>query len=70
MRSERVTKREVMSAIRQKGLVDPQQVQWVILETNASFSVIAKGANEDQIRALEDVDGIDVVPQVERAQTS
>jgi len=70
MRRERVTKREVMSAIRQNGLVDPDQVQWVILETNASFSVIAKGANQDHIRALEDVDGIDAVPQVERAQTS
>ena len=70
MRKERVTKREVMSAIRQKGLVDPDQVQWVILETNASFSVVAKGANEKQIRALEDVDGLDVVPQAERAQTS
>lgn len=70
MRKERVTKREVMSAIRQNGLVDPDQVQWVILETNASFSVVAKGANEKQIRALEDVDGVDVVPQVERAQTS
>lgn len=70
MRRERVTKREVMSAIRQKGLVDPDQVQWVILETNASFSVVAKGANTQQIRALQDVDGIDEVPQVKRAETS
>ena len=70
MRRERVTKREVMSAIRQHGLVDPDQVRWVILETNAAFSVVPKGANQDHIRALEDVDGIETVPQARRAQTS
>jgi uncharacterized membrane protein YcaP (DUF421 family) len=70
MRRERVTKREVMSAIRQKGLVDPDQVQWAVLEPNASFSVIAKNENLERIRALEDVDGIEAVPQVERSQPS
>lgn len=70
MRRERVTKREVMSALRQQGLVDPDQVKWVILETNASFSVVPHGTNSDAIRAMEDVDGIDSVPQAARAKVS
>ena len=70
MRRERVTKREVMSALRQQGLVDPDQAKWVILETNASFSVVPRGANIDSIRAMEDVDGIETVPQVPRARPS
>ena len=59
-----------MSALRQQGLVDPDQVKWVILESNASFSVVPHGSNTDSIRAMEDVDGIEEVPQVGRAQTS
>ncbi|MEE2878503.1 MAG: YetF domain-containing protein, partial [Pseudomonadota bacterium] len=42
MRKERVTKREVMSALREHGLVDPDEAQWVILETDASLSVIKR----------------------------
>ncbi len=42
MRQERVTKSEVMSALRGQGLINVEEAKWVILETNATFSVIPK----------------------------
>ena len=70
MRRERVTSREVMSALRQHGIVDPDHANWVILETNASMSVIPKQEQSSRARSMDDVRGIESVPQVERSKTS
>ena len=45
MRHERVTEGEITSALRNSGLVSIEDVQWVILEPDATFSVIAKSAD-------------------------
>ncbi|WP_084397882.1 DUF421 domain-containing protein [Henriciella aquimarina] len=71
MLSERVTKREVMSALRENGLVDPDDAQWVILETDASMSVIPRFSESvKRARAVDFIDGIQQVPQAERSTTS
>lgn len=41
MRKERISEAEVMGALRENGLHEIKQAKWVILETDASFSVIA-----------------------------
>ena len=43
MKRERVTVSEIMSALRSHGLISVDEAQWVILETDATFSVIEKG---------------------------
>ena len=43
LRRERVTVSEVMAALRENGLISVDEAQWVILETDATFSVIKKG---------------------------
>lgn len=40
LRRERVTREEVISAIREKGLASVAEARWVILETDATMSVI------------------------------
>ncbi len=40
--SERITRHELMAAVRQAGLVDLTEVQVAILETNGRINVIAK----------------------------
>lgn len=40
MRTQRVTRAEVLAALRSSGVADPQQVAAVVLETDGSFSVI------------------------------
>lgn len=67
MKRERVTKREVMSALRGYGLVDPDDAQWVILESDASMSVIPRIEKRERLRAVDFIEGIGEVPQVERA---
>lgn len=46
MKHERISEAEILSALRENGLHQLDQAQWVILETDASFSVIA--ANDDR----------------------
>lgn len=41
MRKERISDAEIMGALRENGLHEIGQAKWVILETDASFSVIA-----------------------------
>jgi uncharacterized membrane protein YcaP (DUF421 family) len=57
MRAERVTETEVMSAIRARGLTDVRDAQWVILETDATFSVIADDGRNFSNVNLEQVSG-------------
>lgn len=40
MQHERITEGEVMSAIRSEGLINLDEVRWVILEADATFNVI------------------------------
>ena len=44
IREEGVTKGDLMSAVRQHGIADVEDVDLAVLETNGSISVIAKGA--------------------------
>jgi uncharacterized membrane protein YcaP (DUF421 family) len=44
MRDERVTKDEIEAALREEGLTSACQARWVILETDATFSVIPSSA--------------------------
>ncbi len=41
MRKERISEGEIMAALRENGLHQVDQAKWVILETDASFSVVA-----------------------------
>ena len=60
MRRERVCKQEVLSAIRANGMRDLDEVQFVILETNASLSVLPRPEGDGGRRALQDVHGINI----------
>ncbi|CAH1001322.1 hypothetical protein LEM8419_02223 [Neolewinella maritima] len=42
MKRERITRSEIMSALRNSGITDVRLAQWVILEPDATFSVIRK----------------------------
>ncbi len=55
LRSERVAEAEVMSAVRSAGYAGLDDVAAVVFETDGSFSVIADGANDQQLAALRKV---------------
>lgn len=58
LRSERVTRDEVEQAIRNQGIGRLEQVAAVVLETDGSFSVIARGEQEEgELTALRSVRG-------------
>ena len=42
MRAERVLKREIQAAVRQRGVADLSNVEAVVLETNGDLSVVAR----------------------------
>lgn len=56
LRHQRVTKGEVLAALRQKGIAGVEDVEAVILETDGSFSVIKK-LKDSSASALVDVKG-------------
>ena len=58
MKKQRVTKGEILAAIRASSIGSLEKVKAVVLETDGSFSVIKKSENEDSNSALEDVEGI------------
>ncbi|MEE4538291.1 MAG: YetF domain-containing protein [Erythrobacter sp.] len=41
MRDQRISEAEIMGALRENGLHELTQAKWVVLETDASFSVVA-----------------------------
>lgn len=59
MRLERVTEAELMSALRQRGVQRLEDARYVILESNASFSVFPMAASEEDGSALTNVAGMD-----------
>ncbi len=54
MRRQRVTELEIRAAIRSKGLAAIESVEAVVLETDGTFSVVKKSANDSRT-ALKDV---------------
>ncbi len=54
MRGERVTESEIRMAIRAQGIAAVEEIEAVVLETDGSFSVIKKSANDSR-SALADV---------------
>ncbi len=56
MRRERVTRAEIISAVRQKGYTSLEGVVAVVMETNAEFSIIT-GDEEGAPKTLETVEG-------------
>jgi uncharacterized membrane protein YcaP (DUF421 family) len=63
MRKERVAKDEILSAVREYGLASMEDVEAVVLETDATFSVVRKSAKRST--SLSDVDGIPKPPGAE-----
>ena len=56
MQKQRVTEEDVLSAVREEGVADLEQVEAVVLETNGAFSVIHIG-KPAKLSALRDVPG-------------
>ncbi|MEM8810585.1 MAG: YetF domain-containing protein [Cyanobacteria bacterium P01_G01_bin.38] len=57
LQRERVMTSEVMAALRENGLVNIQEAQWVILETDATFSVIPKSDRDFSKAQFENISG-------------
>ncbi|MEX0661555.1 MAG: YetF domain-containing protein [Balneolaceae bacterium] len=55
LKSQRVTKSEVMAAIRESGILSFEDVEAVVLETDGSFSVMGKSENSTR-SSLNDVE--------------
>lgn len=55
MAAERVTQNEVFAALRRNGLTDPSQAKWVILESDATMSVIPESHEADAFTAVESI---------------
>ncbi len=58
MRHERVSEYEVLSAVRENGIVDLANVESVILEANATLSVLEKTDKKIRKPAMQDVHSI------------
>ena len=56
MRHERITRGEVLSALRVSGLTEISQAKWVILEPDASMSVIPMSNDTATAEHLEEVE--------------
>jgi uncharacterized membrane protein YcaP (DUF421 family) len=60
LRSERITREEILAALRASGAAEPAAVAAVVLETDGSLSVIARADTTsgigtlDTVRRLED----------------
>lgn len=57
MSAERVVKNEILSAIRNRGIQNIREVHAVVLETDATFSIIERAENNAP-STLADVDGL------------
>lgn len=56
LRQERVVEAEVLAAVRNQGIADPEGVEAVVLETDGSFSVIRK-SDGSPAASLRNLDG-------------
>ena len=57
MEKERIVKSEIFAAVREQGIADLEDVFAVVIETDASLSVIQKKINSGK-STLEDVEGL------------
>jgi uncharacterized membrane protein YcaP (DUF421 family) len=57
MRKERVTREEILAAMRGSGAAAPSGVDAVVLETDGSFSVVSGAAGETAVGTLQYVRG-------------
>jgi len=57
MKKERVMESEIMAALRENSLISIKEAQWVILETDATLSVIPKGDRDFSKAQFENVSG-------------
>ncbi|MCH2546666.1 MAG: DUF421 domain-containing protein [Alphaproteobacteria bacterium] len=55
MRKERISRVEVLAAMRYSGFLDPSQVEYVILETDGQLSVLPKQKEVDDQRVMQTV---------------
>ena len=55
MRAQRVTRSEVLAALRGSGAAEPGQVDAVVLETDGSLSVVQRADRDDRIGSLDGV---------------
>lgn len=60
LRKERVTREEILAAMRSSGAAKPSQVDAVVLETDGSFSVVSGAAAGADVGTLRYVQGADV----------
>ena len=51
LRSQRVTRDEILAVLRDQGIGDPKGVGAVVLETNGSFSVLQESSSGDALQA-------------------
>lgn len=58
MRRERVTREEIVAAMRGAGAADPANVDAVVLDTSGSFSVVS-GANGGRVGTMRHVQGFE-----------
>ncbi len=56
MKTQRITENEILSAVREEGLADLDQVEAVVLETNGSLSIVHAG-DFGEPSAMRDVPG-------------
>lgn len=52
MRRQRVTRDEILAAVRREGLAALDEVKWVVLETDANMSVISKTDGTEMLSEL------------------
>ena len=62
MRAERITREEILAALRASGAPEPQSIAAVVLETDGSLSVIAQADTTSDIGTLDTVRRLDDVP--------
>ena len=62
MRAERITREEILAALRASGAPEPQAIAAVVLETDGSLSVIAQADTTSGIGTLDIVRRLDDVP--------
>ncbi len=58
LRRARVTRQEVLAALRQAGLASVEEAEAVVLETDGSFSVVRRGGGTAGPSSLRDIPGI------------
>ena len=57
LRSQRVSREELLAVVRESGVADLKQVHAVVLETNGRFAVIPRKEDMESVSALEPVAG-------------